>query len=50
MDDDFAALHHRMLDADAYILVSPVYWGDLSETAKAFMDRVRRCEAALIRQ
>ncbi len=43
--DDFGGLHDRLLAADAYILISPVYWGDLSESAKAFLDRVRRCEA-----
>jgi hypothetical protein len=26
-------------------LVTPVYWGDLAECAKAFCDRLRRCEA-----
>lgn len=46
-EDDFGGLHDRLLAADAYVLVSPVYWGDLSESAKAFLDRVRRCEATL---
>ena len=31
---------------DAYIIVTPVYWGDMSESAKAFFDRLRRCEAS----
>ncbi len=44
-EDDFGGLHKRLLAADAYVVVSPVYWGDLSESAKAFFDRVRRCEA-----
>jgi len=44
--DDFQSLHERLTAADAYVLVSPVYWGDLSESAKAFLDRVRRCEAS----
>lgn len=43
--DDFQELHARTLRADAYILVSPVYWGEMSESAKAFTDRLRRCEA-----
>jgi len=46
-EDDFGGLHKRLLTADAYIVVSPVYWGDMSESAKAFFDRVRRCEATL---
>jgi multimeric flavodoxin WrbA len=43
--DDFQPLHDRTLKADAYIFVTPVYWGDLSESMKAFSDRMRRCEA-----
>jgi len=43
--DDFQALHARTLEADAYVFVTPVYWGDLSESAKSFTDRLRRCEA-----
>jgi multimeric flavodoxin WrbA len=43
--DDFQALHARVRQADAYVLVTPVYWGDLSESAKSFTDRLRRCEA-----
>ena len=45
VEDDFQALHGRMLQADAYVLVTPVYWGEMSESAKAFADRLRRCEA-----
>ena len=26
------------------VLVTPVYWGEMSESAKAFTDRLRRCE------
>lgn len=43
--DDFQSLHKRTLQADAYVFVTPVYWGDLSESMKAFTDRLRRCEA-----
>ncbi len=45
VEDDFQALHARVVGADALVLVTPVYWGDLSESAKAFTDRLRRCEA-----
>ncbi len=45
VSDGFQAVHARVLDADALVLVTPVYWGDLSESAKAFVDRLRRCEA-----
>ena len=43
--DDFQALHKRTLLADGYVFVTPVYWGDLSESMKSFTDRLRRCEA-----
>lgn len=43
--DDFQALHTRICHADALILVTPVYWGEMSESAKALTDRLRRCEA-----
>ncbi len=43
--DDFQDLHAQTLTADAYVFVTPVYWGDLSEAMKAFTDRLRRCEA-----
>jgi multimeric flavodoxin WrbA len=44
-EDDFQALHARVRRADAYVLVTPVYWGEMSESAKSFTDRLRRCEA-----
>jgi multimeric flavodoxin WrbA len=43
--DDFQKLHDYTLTANAYVFVTPVYWGDLSESMKAFTDRLRRCEA-----
>lgn len=43
--DGFQALHQRVLSADGLVLVTPVYWGEMSESAKAFTDRLRRCEA-----
>lgn len=43
--DGFQALHARICAADALILVTPVYWGEMSESAKALTDRLRRCEA-----
>jgi len=44
--DDFQALHARVLAADALVFVTPVYWGEMSESAKALTDRLRRCEAS----
>ncbi|MEN6478412.1 MAG: flavodoxin family protein [Anaerolineales bacterium] len=44
-EDDFQPLHQLVREADGYVLVTPVYWGDMSESLKAFTDRLRRCEA-----
>ncbi|MDA8223162.1 flavodoxin family protein [Desulfosporosinus sp.] len=43
--DDFQSLHASMADMDAFVLITPVYWGEMSESAKSFTDRLRRCEA-----
>jgi len=43
--DDFQNLHVSMANIDAFVLITPVYWGEMSESAKAFTDRLRRCEA-----
>ena len=42
--DDFSYLRQVVNSADAIIFASPVYFGDLSESAKLFLDRWRRCE------
>ena len=34
-----------MSEADAVVFATPVYWHDLSESAKRFLDRLRRCES-----
>ncbi len=44
-EDDFQSLHAHLAPADGYVLATPVYWGEMSESAKAFTDRLRRCEA-----
>jgi multimeric flavodoxin WrbA len=46
VEDGFQALHARVLAADALVLATPVYWGEMSESAKALTDRLRRCEAS----
>ena len=45
VEDGFQALHQTLLGAGAMALVTPVYWGEMSESMKAFTDRLRRCEA-----
>lgn len=34
LQDDFQALHARAIHADGYVLVTPVYWGEMSEQPK----------------
>lgn len=43
--DGFSDLQRKVAEAGAYILITPVYWGEMSEIMKAFTDRLRRCEA-----
>ncbi len=45
VQDGFQALHEELKKAEALVLVTPVYWGDMAESAKNFADRLRRCEA-----
>jgi multimeric flavodoxin WrbA len=45
VEDGFQALHEKTRGVDGYVVVNPVYFGQLSESAKAFFDRLRRCEA-----
>lgn len=50
VQDGFQTLHQRVLEADGLVIVTPVYWGEMSESAKAFTDRLRRCEATRARE
>ncbi len=45
LQDGFTALQDRLREMDAYIFVTPVYWGEMAECAKSLLDRLRRCEA-----
>lgn len=42
IDDDFTGLLEKMRAADALVFATPVYFSDLSESLKAFLDRFRR--------
>ncbi len=42
LDDDFVVLRETILQADGLVFSSPVYFWDLSESAKVFLDRLRR--------
>jgi multimeric flavodoxin WrbA len=43
--DDFQNIREKIGEADALVFVTPVYFGDLSESARRFLDRLRRTEA-----
>jgi multimeric flavodoxin WrbA len=40
--DDFAGLTGKVRDADVAVFATPVYYSDLSESLRAFLDRLRR--------
>ena len=42
IDDDFAAIVEGVRDAGAVVFATPVYFSDLSESMRAFTDRLRR--------
>jgi multimeric flavodoxin WrbA len=42
--DDFQSIRNILDEADAIVFATPVYWHDLSESAKTFLDRLRRVE------
>ena len=42
--DDFASIYDECAAAKGIVLVTPVYWHDMSESLKAFIDRLRRVE------
>lgn len=44
-DDGFSAIQQKIVEANAIAIVTPVYWGDMTEAMKGFFDRFRRCEA-----
>jgi multimeric flavodoxin WrbA len=45
-EDGFNRLQEKFNQADGYIFITPVYWGEVSEGMKTFLDRLRRCEAS----
>ena len=44
--DGFDYAQETIRNADAVAFISPVYWEEVSEGLKSFMDRFRRCEAS----
>lgn len=43
--DDFNEIYKYMENFDAYIFITPVYFHEMSESAKTFFDRLKRCDA-----
>lgn len=43
--DDFNEIYKHMEDFDAYVFITPVYFHEMSESAKTFFDRLKRCDA-----
>ena len=39
IDDDMQSIYPRLIEADAWIIASPVYWFNMSAQTKLFMDR-----------
>jgi multimeric flavodoxin WrbA len=50
VEDDFQALHKTVGEVDGYVIVTPVYLWDMSESLKTFFDRLRRCEFTAARE
>ena len=44
--DDFEDIYRALRDSDGIVWISAVYWSDMTECFKAFLDRLRRCDAA----
>ncbi len=42
IEDDFAMLVEKIRDAEAVVFATPVYFSDLSESMRSFLDRLRR--------
>ena len=45
IDDDFSEIVEKIDNADVTVFANPVYFLDLSESMKAFLDRLRRVKS-----
>lgn len=48
-NDGFTEAQKAVKSADTICLITPVYWGEMAESLKCFLDRLRRCESSLPR-
>jgi multimeric flavodoxin WrbA len=46
-NDGFTTAQKAIQQADAVAIISPVYWGEMAEGLKSFVDRFRRCEFSI---
>ena len=46
LKDDFEDIYKKLIEADGIAFISAVYWHDMTECMKVFIDRLRRCETA----
>lgn len=46
IQDDLQDIYDEMRESEALVLVTPVYWHDMSENFKALLDRIRRMETS----
>ena len=46
IEDDLGSVRGKIAAAEALILATPVYFGDVSEAFRCFFDRLRRCQFA----
>jgi len=45
LKDDFNEIYKYMENFDSYVFITPVYFHEMSESAKTFFDRLKRCDA-----
>lgn len=45
IEDDFNKIYNLMGEYDGYIFITPVYFWEMSESAKTFFDRLKRCDS-----
>ena len=50
LEVDFQSLYGALAEADGIVFVTAVYFHDLTESFKAFLDRLRRCDAFTARR
>lgn len=46
IEDDFEIIYQQLVMSDGIVWITPVYWHDIAENLKIFLDRLRRCETA----